>query len=449
MTDVRLDSLSFVVGLLWGVHPITTAAVTYAVQRYESLAACFIIWSCFYWIQAVHANAAGASRARSRWWSWGLSMLFALLAMGSKETAAGLPLILILYSLLASKSMKSDWRLFIGPLLLLMIVIVAGYLRAPYLLKPNNRVGTIGFGLVGIDAVEYISTQPLIYLRYLKLLVWPSDLVLDYGWIPSLFNRWIVVGQLIWLGIIVVMGVLVRWQPVAAWLLSSCLLILSVTSFIPTQDMIFEHRFYLPSALLIGLVVFTADRYLPERLTIARLLGFTAIAIALSYATIARNFDYTSAAELATKDLERVPNNPRNYARWGAEVADERNPMMLEETLETAIEMAKERGYFHSGLNFAWRLRLADLLYLRGEIVEARRWYEEALEESHSELQTVQVLMPLAIIASMEGRDEEAERLFEEALEVDTPMREQVELSYRTHLSRKSSGVGLAPTPKS
>ena len=50
----------------------------------------------------------------------------------------------------------------------------------------------------GIGPVDYWLTQPMVYLRYLKLLILPSDLVLDYGWIPSDFGSWLWLGALGW-----------------------------------------------------------------------------------------------------------------------------------------------------------------------------------------------------------------------------------------------------------
>ena len=92
----RVRLVSWSCALLWAVHPITTAAVTYTVQRYESLAACLMIWSCLYWIKLlISLSRDSTSEENVRlpvYRNYLASMVFAALAMGTKETAAALPI---------------------------------------------------------------------------------------------------------------------------------------------------------------------------------------------------------------------------------------------------------------------------------------------------------------------------------------------------------------------
>ncbi len=81
--------LAWLVAALWTVHPLQTQAVTYIVQRYESLMGLFYLFSCYSGLRAMTSN---------RLWPWGAGSVAACaLAMGSKEVAVSLPLVLLLY----------------------------------------------------------------------------------------------------------------------------------------------------------------------------------------------------------------------------------------------------------------------------------------------------------------------------------------------------------------
>jgi len=71
--------LALAIALLWLVHPLQTQAVTYIIQRTESLAGLFVLLT-------VYAVARGADSSRG--WPWFVLAVFAcLLGMGSKQTA--------------------------------------------------------------------------------------------------------------------------------------------------------------------------------------------------------------------------------------------------------------------------------------------------------------------------------------------------------------------------
>ncbi len=58
--------LAAAVGLVWAVHPLTTAAVTYVIQRTESLAALFYLLTVYCTIRG--ATVANAARSRAVAW---------------------------------------------------------------------------------------------------------------------------------------------------------------------------------------------------------------------------------------------------------------------------------------------------------------------------------------------------------------------------------------------
>lgn len=79
-TGAAAEGLALAVALLWGVHPLNTAAVNYLTQRGELLIALFSLLTLY----AVN-RAAGAPAGRSA--RWQVAAVGArLLGMGSKES---------------------------------------------------------------------------------------------------------------------------------------------------------------------------------------------------------------------------------------------------------------------------------------------------------------------------------------------------------------------------
>jgi hypothetical protein len=86
----RAGVLATAIAGLWVVHPLTTAAVTYLVQRYESQMGLFVLVSLW---AAVRAASAPADRV----WGYGLSVVAAYAATATKEPAVVFPVVLFAY----------------------------------------------------------------------------------------------------------------------------------------------------------------------------------------------------------------------------------------------------------------------------------------------------------------------------------------------------------------
>jgi hypothetical protein len=83
------DSLAFAVALIWIAHPLATEAVTYVIQRAESLMALFYLLTLY----CVIRSAASERRA-----AWSLAAIACCaLGMQTKEVMVGAPLVVWLY----------------------------------------------------------------------------------------------------------------------------------------------------------------------------------------------------------------------------------------------------------------------------------------------------------------------------------------------------------------
>lgn len=439
-----IEAIAIAAMLLWGLHPLSTTTVTYVVQRYESLAALAMLASVFFWISAFQGapqdsnqSAAAISPSIKKLF---LSLICALLAFGAKETSAGLPIIMLLsLPMVMRRPVFQNLSSVVVPALLLVPLAIGFFLKVSRISQPMDRRATVGIGIVGIDPVSYVLQQPIVFLRYLKLSFWPTDLVLDYGQIPSAETGVQLVGATLWIVILVLVVYLYRRYPVACWGLIGSLLVLATTSLLPTQDMVFEHRFYLPLAGLISTVcVCVGDRWL----TPDRMRSFAAVvsvvAILLSYSTVMRNIDYTSPLSLARADHSRRPENPRGHYRVAS--LDEQLPETEKvKLLHQAIKLSEDRDFFYAGTNYKWRRALADKLFFMGRLDLAKPYYERTLPESHDDLQKAELLWSLAMIDSMMNRPDAANQRFEEAIALETKITSEVQSAYQIHLQRQQA----------
>ena len=162
--------LAAAVALLWTLHPLQTAAVTCTVQRYESLMGLFYLLSLYASIRC------GTSARPGRWAAAAVGA--AMLAMGTKEVAVSLPIVILLYdrALLAGSfagALRKRRGLYVG-LAAAWVLWLALQAFAP----PRCWAG---YGLP-VAWHEYARSQPGVILHYLRLAFWPRPLVLDYAW---------------------------------------------------------------------------------------------------------------------------------------------------------------------------------------------------------------------------------------------------------------------------
>jgi tetratricopeptide (TPR) repeat protein len=309
---------AFCIALLWTVHPLQTEAVTYVVQRAESLMGLFYLLTLYCFVRCVELEADEGGRPFSLF-AFRLSLFCScLFGMATKEDMVSAPVMVLLYdrtfvSGSFREACRRHGRLLLGLaatwLLLGALVVTGG----------GNRGGTIGFG-VGTPWWGYLLTQFQAIWTYLRLSFWPRPLVFDYGLIgispvPELLAEIALVGGLL---AVTVRGLWRRtaWGFLGAWFF----LLLAPTSLVPgTTQMIVEHRMYLPLAAVIAAGMLIVDRMvfrpLPSALRV-RLATFLLLACAVAgvVLTARRNRDYRSAIALWSDTAAKRPGTARVHA---------------------------------------------------------------------------------------------------------------------------------------
>jgi tetratricopeptide (TPR) repeat protein len=368
-------ALSLIVALVWMVHPLQTQAVTYIIQRCESLMGMFYLLTLYCTIRSFD------SEKKRVWYAAAVAACAA--GMMSKQVMATAPLVVLLYDVMFSsktvkEAMRKRWPLYVGLSGTWVILAVTT------ILSPVNE--TAGFSVKAISPLRYFVLEFEVIVHYLRLSFWPDPLVLDYRW-PAEESVWRAVpygAVLALLGGLTVWGLMRRraWGFAGAWFF----VVLSVTSsFVPFSDLAFEHRMYLPLAGLVAVVViggyWIGKRWLnrlkmedERRKKAGRSLAMAVVAVmlmALVFQTLRRNVDYRSSLVIWTDTVSKRPGNNRARINLG-------NILKASGMLDEALAQYEEArrlgpGYYLTYYNIGNTLALLD----RAE--EAKAQFEEAI----------------------------------------------------------------------
>jgi len=325
-TPPRSTLFAFSVALLWTVHPLQTEAVSYVVQRAESLMGLLYLLTLYGFIRYTEAPA-------ERRWAV-LAVLSCFLGMATKEVMVSAPVIVFLYDrTFVSGSFAAAWRRHRAVLLGLAaswLVVVGLTLGA------GERGGTAGFG-VGVSWGDYLLTQFPAVLHYLRLAAWPHPLVFDYGahWFNGLGEVLPAAVAVVGLAVLTLVA-LWRW-PVAGFLGFVFFSILAPTSLVPgISQTLAEHRMYLALGPLVIAFIWAMQRWLEPRVELAVVLLLASV---FGLLTVSRNEDYRSDLTLWTDTVAKLPDQARGHYNLGVALGDAGRATAGLEELQEALRL--------------------------------------------------------------------------------------------------------------
>jgi tetratricopeptide (TPR) repeat protein len=356
--------LAAAIAAWWAVHPLQTEAVTYVIQRAESLMGLCYLLTLYGFIRyaGFPTPAAGARAARA--WA-ALSVVACLLGMATKEVMVSAPVLVLLYDrTFVAGSFRRAWqarRPYYGLLAatwLLLAGLVAG--------TGGNRGGSVGFGVA--PAWPYWLSQFGAITRYLRLAVWPHPLVFEYG-----AQRVTQPGAVLPAAVLVLLlaagTAAALWRrPALGFLGAWFFAILAPTSLLPgTTETTVEYRMYLPlAAVLAGLAL-----ALHQRLGKWGLLPVLAAIAACAVLTARRNEDYRSAVAIWSDTVAKRPENARAHYDLGYALFHAGQPAEAIAEYREAIRLRPDDAEAHNNLGNA--------LAQSGRAPEAIAEYHEAL----------------------------------------------------------------------
>ena len=396
--------LAFAVALLWLVHPLQTQAVTYIIQRCESMMGLFYLFTLYAWLR----GATGGGRG---WYPVAVAS-FAL-SCGCKEVAVTLPPMLLAFDrVFLSRSWRelarARWLPYLG-----ILAVWGVYFRTvfPTAAGDGAAVG-IGFGLQSATPYQYLLTESEVILHYLRLSVWPVHQALDYlDWpiAPSLRAVWpafAAVSALLLAGL-----VLLYRRPAAGFVVIWFFAILAPTSSImPIIDPAFEHRMYLSLAAVVVAAVFAGDALLrgtgwPDRKKAAfATVALAAAVLPLIGLTFARNETYRTSLVAEQAAAAARPDNPRPWAI----IADRYLALGEVEAADAALRHGEG---IDSPFNAVTPVQRAAWLMLVGRLDEAESRYRALTAGPYNSFRSPQLYKVLAWVLIARGKPAEAATL--------------------------------------
>jgi len=351
LTDDHSRLLAFFVAALFAVHPVMTNAVTYITQRMTSLA------TLFYLLTIVLYAYSQQGKPRSLPRCYLPALVSAAAAVKSKEIAATLPLMLALYDISFLSGTVRSRVLRLAPFFALIAacllfapenfvdisLAVDGnpstlqvldtlktsplrYLDTSFATNPSSTV------VASMTPLEYLYTQLRVIVTYQRLLLLPVGLnfVHDSPFYRS-FAELPVIVSLLWHSLVLSGGVLLfrssRASEGVTALLLRCagfgifwfyLALILECSLIPMDDIMLEHRLYLPAFGFLlasaALVMLAAER--SDLLRAACFGGIAVIALCVAL-TLQRNEQWRDPLVFWQDALAKSPGKQRIHGYIG------------------------------------------------------------------------------------------------------------------------------------
>ena len=378
--------MALALAAIWGLHPLLTESVTNIVGRADLLAGFGVLAGLLCYLK----GAAAVGRRKLAW----LAALASAQAVGlfSKESAAMLPAIMLLYDL--AWSGRAGWRKR-APAYAVLALPFAAFLSLRAGLHTrvlvdfgDNPLAGAGFWTARITAVKVIG-------NLLWLFVWPARLSADYSYDAVPLFGWRLDGEdakaaialAVWL---CAAALAVRWR--RTWKSMFFFLAFFFVALLPVSNLIIpigtimaERFVYLPSVGLAGCVV-VAIGMISVRRTPAAWIAAVVVCLALVARTHARNLDWHDDLSLWSSAAEVAPGSAKVHNNLGYALLQ--IPGRLSEALaeyQTALRIRPDYPEAHYNLGNA-------LARVPGRRLEAITEYEAALRikpgyaEAHNNL---------------------------------------------------------------
>ena len=312
--------LALAVALIWMVHPLQTMAVTYIIQRAESMMGLFYLLTLYCAARSFSSSTPGV------WIAASVAACFS--GLGCKQVIVTVPLMVLIYDRVfvsgtMAKAVRKHWLIY---LLLFSLWVPILYMSAGAL-RPSVHAG---FAMKDITVAQYAVSQPGVILHYLRLAFWPAGLCIDYLWpiartLPEILPPAIIVASLL-----IACVAALKYRPCLGFVGVWFFLILAPTSSVmPIRDLAVEHRMYLSLAAISALVVgggFWIAGRLYEKVSVknpARAASTTTLILAcaasvvLAGATYQRNKVYASPEKIWSDVISTRGDNSRAYHNRG------------------------------------------------------------------------------------------------------------------------------------
>jgi tetratricopeptide (TPR) repeat protein len=321
VTD-RQSSVPFWTAFLFLIHPIATETVTYISGRASGLMTFFYLSALFLYVKALEQS----DTMEVRWlYLSGAALSFAL-SIGSKETAASLPIILLLWDMvirgLKGPSLQSavlSRYLPFGVVLLFAAGWAWSHPRYAALAEFSLNIRPLWDNLLS-------ELHAWAYAMVLFFTPWNQNFDHDLPLFHSL-SQWPLLLDVLFLTALAAWVLIARRRfPLVTFGIAWFFIELLPTSLIPRNDLLSERNLYLPAVGLHLAIVALASQLIPWLITIIRrpaLVRFglatlaTTVVLTLCFFTYQRNLLYQDRLLLWSDAVAKSPNKARPHNNLG------------------------------------------------------------------------------------------------------------------------------------
>lgn len=328
---VKDDSIAIVTAVLFAVHPVQVESVAWISSRKTLLSTTCMLASGLCWLR--HDR-------HFKHEMWGSVWL--LLGLLSKASAVVVPPIVLLYDVLIHRQRLSD---------AIPRQLVPGFLCLVCINLTMGAQVTIVGGIrdhIGLSKLHIIGIDSLLLFRYLRMLVWPSDLAILYD-VPIEDIFWAALAATcFWLCLIAVLWTHRECYPWLAWLAATWVLLLfPMLNFFPLTTLINDRYLYLPSVPIFVAVLYgakwcacrvAARRHLVHWLP--SVIGVTALAsviVTSSLTSAAQAEKWRNPISLWGDTMQQVPQLTVVRIQWAISLHQTGRTAEAREVLQSAL----------------------------------------------------------------------------------------------------------------
>ncbi|MEN8253445.1 MAG: tetratricopeptide repeat protein [Patescibacteria group bacterium] len=303
------EKISFFIALIFLTHPIQTQAVSYISQRSASMSALFYLSTVYFYLKA---------RLSKQKEFFFLSLISGIAGFYSKASVFSLPIMLLSleYFFFAKKQYKTKFILAAFGLLASLAII--GFTIIDKSESQRIKISPLG---EEITSYNYALTQSRVMVKYIQLLFLPVRQSADY-YFPvsnSLADPAVVISSIILLSVLLIACYKSNKYPLLTFSVFWFFIALSVeSSILPIDDVIFEHRLYLPMfgfALFFSVGFWYLLKYL-QKMDLYKNLIYLLIVI-YSLLTFNRNFVWTNEVKFWSDVIKKAPRKAKGYGALG------------------------------------------------------------------------------------------------------------------------------------
>lgn len=409
--------LALVASAIFLFHPVQVESVAWISERKGLLSLFFLLISWEGYCRYRDAEK-GAGRL-----AYAISLAAYLLSLLAKTAGVVLPLVLLMFDWCFAKKERRISLLDKAP-----YFVAAGIFSAieMYSERPEHGGALVGYHGGGPLATFY--TMLTVFLRYLRLLVWPSGLNVEH--LPPVYRtpEPAVIGAALLLAVLAFAGYRLFKvnRKLGFWVMFFWVGLLPVSQIVPLILMMYEHYLYMPIIGVGALVGYGASRMrdsLGSRSAVPLYACLALWLLALSVTSYQRTAVWKDSVALFTDATSKSPNGFRVWQTLG-EVQrhfgnNEASMAALERSLQlkpdstdvlwALAELHTERGELDKGHGYLRRLfeinpnyvmgwaTLGNNYLVRGDYAKAGEMYHKALKLQPDALQVLALLGKLAI----------------------------------------------------